>query len=67
MLDNLTNWPNDLNKIPDPLDFYVINDISSNYIEAEELIELTSDHIPLFSSNAIIKERKIFLANKKID
>ncbi|VVC41488.1 Endonuclease/exonuclease/phosphatase [Cinara cedri] len=46
---------------------FVIKGISSNYVEAEGLIELTSDHIPMLlslSSNVIMKKRKHFLTNK---
>lgn len=65
-----TYWPTDSRKVPDLLDFFVIKGISSNYVEAEGLIELTSDHIPVLlslSSNVIIKKRKHFLTNKHTD
>jgi len=63
-----TYWPSDQNKIPDLLDFFVMKGISSNYIEIIEVVELTSDHIPVLltlSSNAIIKQRKVSFTNKK--
>jgi len=65
-----TYWPTDPNKIPDLLDFFVVKNISPNYVEVEGLIELSSDHIPVLlslSSNVIMKERKIFLTNKRTD
>jgi len=60
-------WPSDQNKIPDLLDFFVMKGISSNYVEIIELVELTSDHIPVLltlSSNVMVKQRKVSLTNK---
>jgi len=42
--------------------------ISSNYMEVDELIDPTSDYIPvllLLSSNIIAKQKTILLTNKK--
>jgi len=63
-----TYWPSDQNKIPDLLDFFVMRDLSSNYVKIIELMELTSDHIPVLltlSSNFIVQQRKVSLTNKK--
>lgn len=65
-----TYWPTDQYKIPDLLDFFVMKGISSNYVEIIDLIELTSDHIPVLltlSSNVIKKQCKVSLTNKKTD
>lgn len=42
-----TYWPTDPNKIPDLLDFYVIKNISCNYVKIEECECLSSDHNPV--------------------
>ncbi|VVC44072.1 Endonuclease/exonuclease/phosphatase [Cinara cedri] len=63
-----TYWPTGPDKLPDLINFYVMKGISSNYEEVEGLIELTSDHIPVLlslSSNVIVKQKKISIANKK--
>jgi len=42
--------------------------ILSNYVEIIELVELTSDHIPVLltlSSNVIKKQRKVSFTDKK--
>jgi hypothetical protein len=39
-----TYWPKDSNKIPDLLDFFAINGISSEYMEVEASYDLSSDH-----------------------
>ncbi|VVC36551.1 Endonuclease/exonuclease/phosphatase [Cinara cedri] len=62
--------PTDSRKIPDLLDFFVIKDISFNYVKAEELVELKSDHNPVLlslSSNVVMQKRKHFLTNKHTD
>jgi len=40
-----TFWPTDGNKIPDLLDFFVTNGISSTYTDIQSHYDLTSDHI----------------------
>jgi len=39
-----TYWPTDGNKIPDLLDFFVTNGISSTYTDIQSSYDLTSDH-----------------------
>jgi len=42
-----TYWPTDGNKIPDLLDFFVTNGISSTYTDIQSSYDLTSDHYPI--------------------
>ena len=42
-----TYWPTDENKIPDLLDFFVPNGISSTYTDIQSSYNLTSDHSPI--------------------
>jgi endonuclease/exonuclease/phosphatase family metal-dependent hydrolase len=42
-----TYWPADPNRTPDLIDFFVIKNISSNYIKIEETLDLNSDHSPI--------------------
>jgi len=61
-------WPTDQYKIPDLLDFFVMKGASYSYVEIIELIELTSDHLPVLltlSSNFIKKQSEVSLTNKK--
>jgi len=37
-------WPTDTDKIPYLIDFYIIKNISSNYTQIENNLELSSDH-----------------------
>ena len=53
-----TYWPTDTEKIPDLIDFYVTKNISSNYIQIEDNLELNSYHTPtvLTLSESIIQK-----------
>jgi hypothetical protein len=65
---NQKYWPTDQNKVPDLLDFFIMKGISVNYTEVLELIDLTSNHIPVLltlRSNIIHKNRTTLLTNKK--
>lgn len=65
-----TYWPTGPNKILNLLDFFIIKDIFSNYIEVLELTELTSDHIPVLltlGTSVKHKQRNMLLINKKTD
>jgi hypothetical protein len=42
-----TYWPTDGKKIPDLLDFFVTNGISSKYTDIQSSYDLTSDHSPI--------------------
>jgi len=42
-----TYWSTDGNKIPDLLDFFVTNGISSTYTDIQSSYDLTSDHSPI--------------------
>lgn len=65
-----TYWPTDNNKVPDLIDFFISKGIASNYVEAEGMDDLTSDHTPVLltlSATIIKKKRKQNLTNKYTD
>lgn len=65
-----TYWPTDPNKIPDLIDFFIIKNISNNFIQIEDRQEMDSDHSPILltvSENAIEKQSIPVLANKYTD
>ena len=65
-----TYWPEDRNKIPDLLDFFISRKISSNFIDVEDNFDLNSDHSPVImtlSDIIIRKENKPLLVNKTTD
>lgn len=67
---NPTYWPTDPNKIPDLIDFFIVKNISKNYIKVQDLQHLSSDHSPvlLTLSNYIVKGKTIpNLVNSKTD
>jgi len=45
-----TYWPTDPSKQPDPLDFFVINEISSTFTGTEPSYGLSSDHSPVIAT-----------------
>ena len=45
-----TYWPKDGNKIPDILDFFITNRISTTYIDIQASYDLTSDHTPIIAT-----------------
>lgn len=45
-----TYWPTDPNKLPDLLDFFIIKGVTSNYIQVESSLELSSDHTPVIAT-----------------
>jgi len=45
-----TYWSTDGNKIPDLLNFFVTNGISSTYTDIQSSYELTSDHSPIIAT-----------------
>jgi hypothetical protein len=62
-----TYWPTDLGKIPDLIDFFIIKNISTNYIKIEDSFDLSSDHSPIvltLSENVIEREPNPVLCNK---
>lgn len=62
-----TYWPADQTKIPDVIDFFVIKDVSTNYIKIEDSCDLSSDHSPIIltlSENVIQKEVNPVLCNR---
>jgi hypothetical protein len=54
-----TCWPTDANKIPDLLDFFITNGISTTYVEIQASYDLTSDHTPIIatlSTNVTVRQ-----------
>lgn len=65
-----TYWPTDPGKVPDLIDFFITKNISKNYIQIEEDLDLSSDHSPIYltlSDNVIKKENNPVLINKCTD
>ena len=65
-----TYWPTDTNKIPDLIDFFIVRNISTNFITIDEGWDMNSDHSPIMltmSENIIKKEPKPILVNKYTD
>lgn len=65
-----TYWPTDTNKIPDLIDFYIVRNISSNFLHVEEGWDMDSDHSPVLltmSENIIKKENNPVLVNRFTD
>ena len=65
-----TYWPTDTNKFRELMDFYIIGNISSNFIQIKDNFELISDHSPIIlilSENIIQKPCNRVLVNKKTD
>ena len=63
-----TYWPTDGNKIPDLLDFFVTNGISSTYTDIQSSYDLTSDHSPVIatlSTSVIVRQPISRLHNSK--
>lgn len=65
-----TYWPSDPKKIPDLLDFFVVNGISNNYTNVTSCLDICSDHTPVIltvSLSVIMKIRSPALYNKYTD
>lgn len=65
-----TYWPTDPNKIPDLIDFFIIKNISANYLQIDEFNDLNSDHSPILltmSENIIQKQSRPTLTTKHTD
>lgn len=65
-----TYWPTDRNKMPDVIDFFITKGINPNCIETEGVIDLSSDHTPVFlklNATVITKKRRQNLTNKYTD
>jgi hypothetical protein len=63
-----TYWPTDSNRTPDLLDLFIINGISSEYMEVEPSYDLSSNHSPVIAtvcSYAIHKTPRSRLHNQK--
>jgi len=61
-------WPTDGNKIPDLLDFFVTNGISSSYADIQPSYDFTSDHSPIIatiSTAVVIRKPTPRLHNEK--
>ena len=65
-----TYWPTDRTKIPDLIDFFLIKNITYNYISIEESRSINSDHSPIIlilGKKIKHKERYLSLTNNKTD
>jgi len=65
-----TYWPTDCSKLPDLLDFFIVKKLSINYLHAEEGLDLSSDHSPVYltlSDDVIMKEDNPYLTNSSTD
>lgn len=65
-----TYWPTDLNKIPDLIDFFIVRNISANFLQIEEGWDMNSDHSPIIltlSENVIKRENNPTLVNRLTD
>lgn len=65
-----TYWPTDTNKIPDLIDFFIIKNISANFLQIEEGWDMNSDHSPILltlSQSIIKKANNPTLVNKLTD
>jgi len=63
-----TYWPTDGNKIPDLLDLFVTNRISSTYTDIQSSYNLTSDHSPIItilSTSVTVRKPTSCLHNSK--
>ena len=63
-----TYWPTDGNIIPDLLDFFVTNGISSTYADIQSSYDLTLDHSPIIATlgtSVIVKKPTPCLHNSK--
>lgn len=63
-----TYWPTDTNKIPDLLDLFIVNGISTIYTDIVSSYDLTSDHSPIIatiSTTIITKKAAPRLHNSK--
>jgi hypothetical protein len=57
-------------RTPDLIDFFVMKNISTNYIKIKEVFDLNSDHSPIYltiSDKIIMKDQNPILPNKHTD
>jgi hypothetical protein len=50
-------WAKDPNKLPDLIDFFVVKNVSANYIQIDEEYDLNSDHSPILTISEHIKSK----------
>lgn len=65
-----TYWPTDTAKKPDLIDFFVVKNISANYMLVDSCHDLSSDHSPIIltlSEQIIRKTQNPVLTNQKTD
>jgi hypothetical protein len=70
LLANRRIAPQIQKKLPDVIDFFVVKNISTNYIKIEESFDLNSDHSPIrltISYKIITKDQNPTLTNKHTD
>jgi hypothetical protein len=59
--------PTDPKELPDLIHFFVVKNISTNYIKIEEGFDLNSDHSPIYLTNSdkiITKDQNPVLTNR---
>jgi hypothetical protein len=68
LLANQRIGPQIQKKLPDLIDFFVVKNISTNYIKIEEGFDLNSDHSPIYLTNSdeiIMKDQNPVLTKKQ--
>lgn len=63
-----TYWPNDKNKMPDTIDFFVTKGMGKQNISCNSCLDLSSDHTPIIMelyTSAKARENKCILHNKR--
>lgn len=65
-----TYWPTDPQKIPDLIDFFIHKNISTSYLDVNEIHHMDSDHSPIvltLNEKILFKENNVSIVNKKTD
>jgi len=63
-----TYWPTDPGKIPELIDFFIIKNITAQYLQIEESHDFNSDPTPILltlSENILQKENNPVLVNRR--
>lgn len=65
-----TYWPADINKLPDCIDFFILHGMAPNYIDIDNISDLSSDHTPIvltLSDTLLYKQTTPKLTSKYTD
>lgn len=65
-----TNWPTDLNKLPDVIDFFIEKGLSRLFYHVETTLDANSNHVPVIltiGTTVLNTERNPKLYNKRTD